>query len=185
MTTATIQTHRWTRVDYEKMVESGVFRPEHRIELVDGEIVDMTPQSSEHATAVRLAEEALREAFSPGHDVRSQLPVAIEDASEPEPDVAVVRGAPRDYARAHPRTAALIVEVADSSLEYDRGLKLRTYARSRIPEYWIVDLLDDCLEVCREPFEESYNEEMILHRGDIVSSLGCPSASIAVADLLP
>src|SRR3990167_4387414 len=86
--------HRFSRIAFDRMVELGVFRPEDRIELLDGEIIDMAPQKSRHATAVRLVETALRGIFTQGFDVRSQLPICLNDYSEPEPDIAVVRGAP-------------------------------------------------------------------------------------------
>ena len=188
MTTATAQApalHSWTRADYDKMIASGLFVPGTHIELLDGEIVDMTPQSTEHATAIQLVDEAVRQAFGRGHLFRVQMPVALDGHSEPEPDVAVVPGSLRDYTRKHPETAVLVVEVADSSIDYDRERKGRAYARASIGEYWIVNLGDECLEVYREPAGESYQDEAILHRGDTVSPRSSPDASIAVADLLP
>jgi Uma2 family endonuclease len=101
--------------------------------------------------AVRMVEEALRAAFSSGWDVRGQLPIALDEESEPEPDARVVPGSFRDYPHAHPARAALVVEVADSSLALDRGEKAGLYARARVPEYWIVDLMGHALEVCRDP----------------------------------
>src|SRR5687768_5471985 len=91
----TVQVRRWTRDEYEKMLDAGVFSPDERVELIDGEILKVTPQNSPHATAIRLTEDALRTAFGPGHDVRPQLPLALDLYSEPEPDVTVVLGSPR------------------------------------------------------------------------------------------
>ena len=185
MTATAVQTHRWSREEYERMVSAGVFHPEERLELIDGEVFEMTPQSSRHATAVRLAEEALRMIFAQGYDIRTQLPLVLDPGSEPEPDVAVVPGSPRDYLDAHPDTALLIVEVADSSLGHDRELKTGLYARNGIPEYWIVNLVDGCLEVYRDPEGGRYSSHTILYCDDSVSPLFGPDALISVSELLP
>ncbi len=177
--------HRFSREQYEQMVAAGIFGPEDRIELLDGEIIEMAPQKSRHATAIRLLEESLRRIFGPGHDIRAQLPLALDARSEPEPDIAVVAGSPRDYRDAHPDTALLVVEVADLSLAYDRTRKLAAYARAGIPEYWILDLNGETLEVCRRPLGETYGERRILGRGDSVSPLAGKGASIAIEDILP
>lgn len=136
--------HRFSRAQYEHMVDTGVFGPEDRLELLEGEIIDMAPEKSRHATAIRLLEDALRKVFGYGYDIRSQLPLSLNDLSQPEPDIAVVTGSPRDYRDAHPAHAVLVVEVADTTLAYDRTRKLATYARSGIPEYWILDLAANC-----------------------------------------
>jgi Uma2 family endonuclease len=142
MATATIDTRRWTREEYERLVEQGFFHPEERLELVEGVIYEMTPQSSFHATGVRAVHLALESVFAQGYDVRPQLPLAVGDDSEPEPDIAVVQGAWQDYSHSHPFTAVLVVEVADSSLLHDRKRKTRLYAQAGIPEYWIDNLVD-------------------------------------------
>ena len=182
---ATIDRHRWTRREYENMVSGGVFHPEDKLELIDGEIYDVSPQSSRHATAIRLVEEALRRVYGRGFDVRVQLPTAIDSSSEPEPDVAVVEGSPRDYVDAHPSTALLIVEVADTSLAFDRTRKQASYARNGIPEHWIVNLVDGLLEVRREPERDAYAEAFEVGRAESISPLSRPERSIAVRDLLP
>ncbi len=167
------------------MVSGGVFHPEDKLELIDGEIYDVSPQSSRHATAIRLAEDALRRAYGSGCDVRVQLPAALDGSSEPEPDVAVVEGGPRDYRDAHPTTALLTIEVSDTSLAFDRSTKQATYARNGIPEYWIVNLIDRQVEVYRQPEGGGYTEVSKLTPPDRVSPLSRPDRSIAVADLLP
>jgi Uma2 family endonuclease len=177
-------THRFTRAQYDQMIDAGVFGPEDKLELLDGEIIDMAQQKSKHATAVRLTEESLRVVFGKGFDVRVQLPFRLDDRSEPEPDIAVVPGGPRDYRDAHPATALLIVEVADSTLAFDRTRKLAAYARAGIPEYWIVDVANETVEVCRAPWNDSYSERRILRAGDQVMPQGA-SASVQVVDLLP
>jgi Uma2 family endonuclease len=185
MATTTVDNRRFTREEYERLVEEGYFHPEERIELVDGLLYEKTPQSSFHATGVRGSQEALRTVFSEGYDVRSQFPLALGFDSEPEPDVAVVPGSLRDYVYAHPTTAILIVEVADSSLIYDRKRKASLYARSGIPEYWILNLVRWCLEVYREPKDGVYTSLTVLRGEDSVSSLSRPEVSIPVASLFP
>src|SRR5690348_15524163 len=141
----------WTREEYERAASLGLFGPEERLELIEGEIVTkMTPQNSRHMSGIRLAEEALRLAFPSGYDVRVQGPLALGGRNEPEPDIAVVVGSMRDYFGAHPTTAVLVVEVSDTSLAYDRTTKTGIYARAGIAEYWIINLVDRVLEVHRQ-----------------------------------
>jgi len=176
---------RFSRERYERMIEAGLFAPEDRIELLDGEIVLMPPQKSRHATAIRLLEIALAKAFGSTCDVRAQLPLALSPDSEPEPDIAVVAGVPRDYRDAHPQSALLIVEVSDATRAYDRGRKLAAYARAGIPEYWLLDVAAGTLEVCRTPLGEDYRERRILLAGEAVAPLAAPAAVLRVEDLLP
>jgi Uma2 family endonuclease len=180
-----LQPHRFTREQYERMVEAGVFAPGERLELLEGEIVNMVPQKSPHATAISLVSEALRKVLKSDCHIRVQMPLALSDASEPEPDVAVVRGVPRDYAGAHPATALLVIEVADSTVQYDRRRKLPVYARADIPEYWILDLNNSTLEAYREPSGSEYRQSEVYRSGQNVQPLGVASATVAISDLLP
>lgn len=189
---STVQLRRWTRQEYDLMIEAGVLTPEDRVELIDGEILAVTPQGSPHATGVSLALEALSAAFGRGAYVRIQLPLALGQDSEPEPDVAVVAGAVRDYRDAHPQSALLVVEVADSTLAFDRDVKGSLYARSGIPEYWLVNLVDACVEVHRDPMVApharlgwQYRTVERVGRGDSIAPLSRPQARIPVIDLLP
>lgn len=188
MAVAEIEQHHWTRREYERMVAKGLFDPEARVELVEGVVYDMAAHGSEHATGVRLVERALQRVFSEGFDVRGQMPLALGRDSEPEPDVAVVAGDILDYARSHPTTAFLVVEVSDQSLGHDRQRKLPLYARSGIAEVWILNLRARILEVYREPSggpASRYATRTDLRAGDSVSPLARPEAVIQVADLLP
>jgi Uma2 family endonuclease len=169
-----------------------VFRPGERLELLAGHLVVSEPQGSLHSTAIGLVEDALRGCFGSGWHVRVQMPIALDDESEPEPDVAVVPGGRRDYELAHPERPALVVEVSESSLVDDRGAKAALYARAGVAEYWIVNLVGRSLEVRREPLETanaplgwSYKVVSVLEPGASVSPLACPTARIQVADLLP
>lgn len=185
MSETPLPTRHWSRVEYDRAVAAGVFGPEARIELVDGALLAMTPQGSRHATAVRLVEDALRRVFGAGHDVRAQLPLALDDCSEPEPDIAVVEGHARDYRDAHPTGAALIVEVADDSLARDRTVKQRLYARCGISEYWILALRPARLEIYRDPGADGYHALTVRGSGATVSPLARPAARVAIDDLLP
>lgn len=183
---------RWSRREYEELVERSFFRPDERLELLDGLLLVKEPQSSVHMAAVRLVEDALRAAFAAGWDVRPQGPIALDGRSEPEPDVSVVRGSPRDYRDAHPSSPVLVVEVALASLRFDRTRKCRAFARAGVPEYWIVNLVDRVLEVHREPGRLGdarrrwgYRVVDTVGRNAVVSPLAAPGARVAVADLLP
>ena len=181
------QRFRWTRERYEQAVETGVFTTDDKIELLDGEVVAKMPQNTPHRTATLLTAAALREAFGDNAFIQDEKPIALSEASEPEPDVAVVRGSIRDYAGEHPGPDALplLVEVADTSLIRDRFHKASLYAEAGIEEYWIVNLTDRVLEVHRDPAGDAYRTKTTLGPVDSVSPLARPEVSISVADLLP
>jgi len=192
MSTEIVRTRRWTRIEYDRMIDRGIFTPDERLELLGGELVVREPQGTPHATGIRMAEEVLRLAFGPGWEVRGQLPVALDDESEPEPDVTVAPGSFRDYRHAHPSRPVLIVEVAESSLVLDREHKGSLYARAGVPEYWIVNLVDRVVEVYRAPasapdarYGWRYGRVAPLQPGEFISPLAAPSARVPVAELLP
>ncbi|HEV8440791.1 MAG TPA: Uma2 family endonuclease [Methylomirabilota bacterium] len=187
-----VRTHRWRRVEYERLIESGFFQPGDPIELVGGELIVAEPQGGRHFAAIQAAEEALRKAFGPGWQVRGQGPLAVDDESEPEPDVAVVRGSFRDYVGSHPSRPALVLEVSESSLALDREHKGSLYARAAFADYWIVNLVDRVLEVYREPgpdpaasFGWRYRSVTVLGPEASVSPLARPSSPIRIIELLP
>lgn len=180
----------WTREDYLRMAEAGLFEA-RRVERLEGEIIERAPQSSLHAETVTLVDDALRRVFAQGYRIRVQLPLALGLDYDAEPDVAVVAGNPGDFRHTHPSTALLVVEVADSSLAYDRTRKGRAYAASGIPEYWIVNLADGQLEVHRQPAAGSeqsrdafYQDVTIYRSSETVSPLSAPSAVLPVSSLL-
>jgi len=173
------------------MAELGLFHGQ-RVELIEGEIMVLSPQKAEHWTTADRVAELLRISFGPAFHVRLQGPIDFGTLSEPEPDVAVVAGSRAQYATHHPRTAALIVEVSESSLSYDRNHKASLYARAGIGDYWIVNLVNNQLEVRRDPrpdatqdYGHGYASLTVLVPPAVVNPLAAPRVSLAVADLLP
>jgi Uma2 family endonuclease len=183
---------RWTREEYERLIDHGFLDEDDPIELLDGLLLVKEPQHSPHRTAIILAAKTLELAFGPGWFVQTQSPIALDRRSAPEPDVCVVRGSPRDYTSGHPARPALIVEVAQSGLRLARGRKAAAYARAGITDYWIVNLIDRVLEVHREPARPGaarrrwgYAAVDILTAGATIAPLSAPTATVDVADLLP
>ena len=192
MATYRARTRRFTRVEYDRLIDIGFFRSEDRIELLGGELMVAEPQSSEHYTAIRKSARALEMAFGAGWEIRTAGPVGLDDESEPEPDVAVVPGVPEDYRNAHPSRPVLTLEVSRSSLAIDRALKGSLYARAGLADYWILNLIDRVLEVYREPVPDAAapygwryaRTDAVGLRGHI-APLAASGALVAVADLLP
>ena len=191
MRQAPLTLRRWTRVEYDRLVDLGVLHGEP-VELIGGQLVVAEPQGSYHASTLGAAGDALGAVLPPGWLVRVQMPVALDDESEPEPDLALVPGAWVDYRAGHPSHPALVVEVAEASLAYDRGDKGSLYARGGIRDYWIVNLVDRVLEVYRDPDPDPtarygwrYRAIERLSPRAVVSPLALPSVRLAVRDLLP
>ena len=190
MRTAAARTRRWKRVEYEQLIDKGVFQPGERLELIGGELLVREPQGGAHAFAIELAAEALRDVFGPVARVRVQLPIALDEESEPEPDLSVVAGTLGEADPAIPSGAVLIVEVGESSLVLDRNEKASLYARAGIADYWIVNLVDRVVEVHREPIAEGrrrwrYGSLSVAQPGEILTPLAAVSGRISVDDLLP
>jgi Uma2 family endonuclease len=169
------------RAEYDRMVEAGLFADE-RIELIRGALVVMSPQGTRHADATRKLDKLFNSLLGDRAEVSCQLPFAASDDSEPEPDIAL--HPPGDYAGEHPGRALLVVEVADTSLRKDRGLKADLYAEAGVPEYWVVDLTADQVEVMTEPEAGRYRRREIRTRADSIRLSGFPDVAISVADFL-
>src|SRR5215813_2740072 len=165
-----IGTRRYTRAEYEKLVDLSVCPPGEALELIGGELMYAERRGPAHYTAIRKAARALDAAFGSGWDIRQEAPLALDEESEPEPDVAVVPGQPDDYAQArlghlHGQHGAggmgqrivvgLAVEVAESSLRVDRLHKGSLYARAGLVDYWVLNLAARVLEVYREPVPDA------------------------------
>ena len=179
-------------MEYERLVECGVLQEDERVELLDGLLVVREPQGSRHNTSIRCVIAALRTALGDAWQIDSQLAIALDDDSEPEPDIAVVPGGARSYRDAHPSRPALIVEVAETSYRIDHTYKAGLYARAGVPEYWIVDVARNVLEVHRQPEAASeavhgwrYAIVEMLRAPATVTPLIAPDVTIRVADLLP
>ena len=177
----------YTSQDYFDLVERGLLDPDDRVELLEGVIVTMSPQSPRHAAAIRRVEDALRRALGDRVVVSGQSPLVASEYSVPEPDVMVLAGKVADYDKSHPTKALLVVEVADTSLQQDRLTKGVVYAAAGIPEYWVVNLRDDCVEVGRTPDVETgrYAQMSTVRRGDQLELASFPGTSIVVDELLP
>ena len=168
------------------MIDAGVFAEDERLELLEGMIVEMSPQNPRHAFVIRRLCDARFVSPGPGCMVQCQLPLTLGSDSESEPDVAVVSRAAGGDRSAHPATALLVFEVAGESLRRDRLVKAALYAAARIPEYVIVNLLEDCLEVHRDPDASArrYRTVTTLAAQDRFESSAAPGFSFSVADLL-
>ncbi|MFO0852088.1 MAG: Uma2 family endonuclease [Gemmataceae bacterium] len=180
----------WTREEYYRLAALGFFDGQ-RVERIGGELVVMSPQDWLHTCSTDKAFDILRELFRPGYWVRCQFPMEFSLSSDPEPDVSVVPGARDDYS-AHPNTAVLIVEVSNTTLAFDRGRKASLYASAGVPDYWVIDVNDRRLEVCRdpqpdaaEPFGWAYASRTWLTATEPLTPLAAPAARIPVVDLLP
>ncbi len=180
---------RFTNAEYHAMDDAGVFAPGERVQSVVGEIVVMSPMGSRHAAGVTL----INEAFYPSGQLsgrastRSQLPVVVPDNSEPEPDLMLLVRRDDGYARAHPRPedVLLLVEVADSTLAYDRRVKLPLYAAADIPESWLMNLQDDVIEAHTAPAPSGYRTVRRYHLGDAIAPITFPELLIPVSQLIP
>jgi Uma2 family endonuclease len=182
-----VPVHRITVDEYHRMGEAGVFAPDERIELLDGVLITMPPIGPPHAFSVRVLNDILGQKLAGRAIVDVQNPVTIAPISEPQPDVMLLRPPHLRYAKALPVTAdaLLVIEVADSSRAIDRGPKLRAYARAGVSEVWIVDLVQQVVDVFTEPSGEDYARRTRAERGDQLAPSTFADAVIAVSDILP
>ena len=172
----------WKCAEFHRFGDLGLFEG-RRAMLIDGVILEQGPMNPPHAITLGLVDEAIRTAFGTGWWVRQQSALILGLDTDPEPDLAVVPGRPRDYA-GHPSTADLVIEVADSSLNFDCNEKRLLYARAQIIEYWVVDINGRRLLVYRDPQAGDYATQRALGPTDAVSPLAAPAATVQVADLL-
>lgn len=183
---------RWTRAEYDRLIELGAFEPAERLELIDGLLIVREPQGTRHAAGIRRVLDALHRALGREWQIDSQLPLALDPASAPEPDVSVVAREPGAYRDEHPSRPLLIVEVAETSYRIDRQFKTGLYARAGVPECWIVDVARSVVEVHRNrertetaPYGWRYAHVETLRPPSTITPLLTPATPIAVADLLP
>lgn len=178
------QKHRFTVEEYHRMGDAGVF-DETRVELIDGEIYDMSPINSPHAGTVKFLNRLLNKWLGDKYIIGVQDPVTLDNFSEPEPDIAILKMREDFYTGSHPQSedVILIIEVADSSLETDKRVKLPKYAKAGIHEVWIMDINEQCIEIHTQPWEDTYrNKNTYLLNETMETAL---FGSVAAKDLFP
>lgn len=182
-----ISTYRFTVEEFHRMGEAGIFKEDDRVELLDGEVIQMTPIGSRHAACVGRLTRILSDAVADSGIVWVQNPVALDDHSEPEPDVAIVRPRKDFYAQAHPgpQEVLLLIEVSDTTVEFDREVKLPLYAKAGIPEVWIVNLSDQKVEVYRQPSGQGYHARQDCGASEQIAPAAFPDLNIPVREILP
>ena len=169
------------------MAEVGILRPEERVELIEGEIIVMAPIGPGHAGSVDFTADFITRRLDERFLVRSQNPLHLGDGSQPHPDIAIILRRRESYFTAHPSPAdvLLVIEVADSSLEYDREVKAHLYGRAGVPETWVKNLPEDCIERFTEPGPDGYAEHSVHRRGETLTPVSLPDLELPVDALLP
>lgn len=181
-----LKRHYFTAAEYYRMADVGILKPDDHFELIEGEIIEMSPIGKHHASCVDRVNRLLGRLASRAAIVRVQNPVRLSDFSEPQPGVTLLRPREDFYAAGHPgpNDVLLAVEVADTSAAYDRGAKVPLYARSGIPEVWLVDLTEDRIEIYARPSAGVYQDVRHVSRGESVSSNAVAGLSFAVEEIL-
>jgi len=178
--------HRFSAEEYHRLVEVGILTQKERVELIDGAIHDMSPIGPLHSGVVNRLTRFFNLRAKGRWIVSAQNPVRLDKYSEPQPDVVLLKPAPDDYVSHHPvpDDVYLLIEVSDSTLDFDRGKKLQIYARAGISEFWIVNLQDSAIEVYREPHFTGYENRAVLKTGENVSPATFPDITLEIAELL-
>ncbi|KAM3114805.1 Uma2 family endonuclease [Phormidesmis sp. 146-33] len=172
--------------DYHRIAEAGIFRPEERVELLEGQLIKMAAKGTAHSAAVSRVEGLLRTQLGSQALLRLQDPIRLNDYSEPEPDIAIVAPDPGYYENHHPIPSEVfwLIEVSDTTLKYDREVKAPSYARSGIVEYWILDVNQRVLHVYRSPSQNGYQSEIALAEESQIAPLAFPDCVISVGQML-
>jgi Uma2 family endonuclease len=178
--------HRFSVKEYYRMAETGVLRPDARVELLNGEIIDMSPIGPFHGGLVNRLIRIFTKKSKGRWMVSAQNPLRLDDHSEPELDVMLLKPAPDDYTSRHPQPddVFLLIEVSDTTLDFDHEEKLPAYGRAGVAEVWIVNLIDATIEIYREPHFTGYGSKTIVRAGDTIAPLAFPDAAVDVAELL-
>ena len=186
MTTASVRRHVTDIDEWTKLGQANIFPPESHLELIDGEILEMAPIGFKHAGHVTRLMNLFALGLGDKAIMTAQNPLQLGDLSEPEPDFMLLRPDAEFYTKRHPKAedVLLLVEVADSSLDYDQTTKLSLYARYHIAEYWLLNLNDSCLEVYRQPKGSLYQQKNTLRRGDEITLLQLDYLTIQVGDII-
>lgn len=183
----TTQPKLWTVQDYYRMSDLGILNPEERTELIDGEIFLMAAKNPPHSAITKTISDYLRDLIRGKADIRIQEPVHLSDRSEPELDIALVRIESRNYVERHPipEEIFLIIEVADTTLNFERNRKAANYARAGIADYWIVDVNGGRIFVFRRPSGEKYLEKTVFEKDGVLTPLAFPDISICGSQFFP
>jgi hypothetical protein len=183
---AEVQRRRFTREEYHRMAEAGILHEDDRVELIEGEIVQMTPIGRRHAACVAELNRLLVPAVGQRALLWPQNPITLPDDTEPQPDIVLLRPRPDRYLEddAHPADVLLLVEVADTSQRYDRMVKLPLYARAGVPEVWIIDLPAEVIETYRRPTASGYAQVEHTGRGGAVAPAAFPDLVLSVDAIL-
>jgi hypothetical protein len=178
--------HRFTVEDYYRMAESGILDRDARVELIEGVIVDMPPIGPEHGGTVDKCVETFVLRYHDVAHVRTQNPVRLDQFTEPQPDLALLRRRHDSYRLSHPTPVdtLLVVEIADSSLRFDRSTKVPIYSRLGIPEVWVVDVANRLVHIYRDPSSQGYRVVSVARPGERIAPLAFPDRPIEVSDLL-
>lgn len=181
---------RWTAKEYDAMLEHGILTEDDRVELVDGQIIQMSPQNPPHASATKRSYDYLKSLLPTSMAVRSQLPILLASSSEPESDIAVVISDESEYSEYHPilENVLLIIEISDATITFDLGDKATTYAKAGIADYWVVDVRRKQVHILRQPVDGKYTQKKVFTTIDAKSCevmLALPDVSIFLINLLP
>jgi len=181
-----IAKHLFTVDEYYRIAEIGLLGPEPRVELIEGEIIDMSPMGLPHASCVARLNRMFWRGLGDRVVLWPQLPLRLNLRSEPEPDLAILAPRQDAYKSGHPVAldVFLVTEVSDSTLDYDRYVKGPLYAGANIPDYWIANLADGQVEVHRDPTPDGYQTIQVMRPGDVIRPLAFPDLEVAVADIL-
>ena len=180
----TTKMHLWTVKEYHKIIDYGILTPESRVELLEGRIIEMNPQRAPHAATTQRTSDYLKAQLNQQVYIRMQLPITLSN-SEPEPDIAVVKIDPLFYGIHHPTPQEIffLIEISDTTLKIDRQEKALIYAKANIPEYWILDVSNRQVYVCRHPTTKGYQSETILSDNGVINPLNFPSVSLSLTEM--
>ena len=180
-----VKPHLITVAEYDRMIEHGIYTENDRIELLNGEIIEIMPKGPKHVYFNEKIADFLKEKLGRNADVRSQNPITLDNFSEPEPDIVLAKPPRENYLESHPTPAdiLLVMEISDTTLIYDRESKARAYSRNGIKQYLLLNLQNETLEDFREPSEDGYQFKRTLRKGDHFNLVAFPEVEIKIDDL--
>ncbi len=182
-----LKRRRFTVEEYHWIARVGILREDDRVELIDGEVLEMTPIGRRHASCIARLDHILGHELGDAAVIWPRNPIRLSDYSEPQPDLTLLRPRPDFYSTVEPSPSdvLLLIEVSDTTVEYDRRVKVPLYARHSVPEVWLVDLEQDTITVYRDPNADGYRTVRVVRRGEAVAPSAFPDRPLAVSDILP